>query len=304
MEPKLSLSYSSQAGNGLLGAGWSLGGLGGVGRCPRTMAQDGVRGAVNYDANDRYCLDGQRLIAISGSEGGDGTEYRTERESFAKIVSYGSAGNGPSWFKVWTKAGQVMEYGRTTDARIEAVKAAGSNAAWPAGTVSIWSLNKITDVKGNYISVTYTKDAQNGDYVPLRIDYTGNVTSGSAPHSSVQFSYESRPDNTVFYQASAQMRSMSRLTKVKLFSDSTQTKEYQFQYSQSSSTFRSLLSSVKECTPDGVCLPPLTFSYQRGADGSFVGQTPFNFGTDINSWDPMYWTYGDFNGDGKLDIIQ
>ncbi|EJL82070.1 Insecticide toxin TcdB like protein, partial [Herbaspirillum sp. CF444] len=36
----------------------------------------------------------------------------------------------------------------------------------------------------------------------------------------------------------------------------------------------------------------------------FTPQTPFNFGTDINSWDPMYWTYGDFNGDGKTDIIQ
>jgi hypothetical protein len=37
-----------------------------------------VKGGVNYDDNDRYCLDGQRLIAISGQNGKSGSEYRTE----------------------------------------------------------------------------------------------------------------------------------------------------------------------------------------------------------------------------------
>ena len=32
VEPKLSLSYSSQGGNGLLGMGWSLSGLSSIGR--------------------------------------------------------------------------------------------------------------------------------------------------------------------------------------------------------------------------------------------------------------------------------
>src|SRR5690349_11584837 len=59
MEPKLAVVYNSQAGNGLLGVGWNLEGLSAITRCPMTMAEDGVRGAVNYDANDRFCLDGQ-----------------------------------------------------------------------------------------------------------------------------------------------------------------------------------------------------------------------------------------------------
>jgi hypothetical protein len=105
MEPKLSLVYNSQSGNGLLGVGWSLQGLSAITRCPRTMAQDGVRGGVNYDSNDRFCLDGQRLMAVSGTYGADGTEYRTERESFTKITSHGTAGNGPSYFIAKTKSG-------------------------------------------------------------------------------------------------------------------------------------------------------------------------------------------------------
>src|SRR5258707_1068210 len=89
-EPRLALVYNSQAGNGLLGVGWNLEGLSAITRCPRTMAQDGVRGGINYDANDRYCLDGQRLVGVSGTYGTDGAEYRTERESFSKVISYGN----------------------------------------------------------------------------------------------------------------------------------------------------------------------------------------------------------------------
>ena len=120
MAPKLALVYNSQGGNGSLGVAWSLSGLSTITRCPRTMAQDGVRARVNDEANDRFCLDGQRLVLIAGAYGADGAEYRTERESFTRTISYGTAGNGPAWFKVWTRPGQIMGYGNTTDSRIEA----------------------------------------------------------------------------------------------------------------------------------------------------------------------------------------
>src|SRR5262245_43843546 len=75
LEPELALVYNSQAGNGLLGVGWQLEGLSAITRCPRTVAQDGVRRGIKYDSSDRYCLDGQRLVAVAGSYGENGTEY-------------------------------------------------------------------------------------------------------------------------------------------------------------------------------------------------------------------------------------
>ena len=54
MLPSLALAYSSQGGNGLLGMGWTLDGLPSIGHCPKTLAQESVRGSVNYDANDRF----------------------------------------------------------------------------------------------------------------------------------------------------------------------------------------------------------------------------------------------------------
>ena len=72
MQPDLAITYNSNGGNGLLGVGFSLSGLSVITRCGQTIAQDGREGGVYYDARDRFCLDGQRLIAVSGSDGGDG----------------------------------------------------------------------------------------------------------------------------------------------------------------------------------------------------------------------------------------
>ncbi len=87
---------------------------------PAPWRIDNFRGGVNFDMNDRYCMDGQRLILVSGTYGVAGSEYRTELDSFSKIVASGTAGNGVASFTVQTKAGLTMEYGNTADSRIEA----------------------------------------------------------------------------------------------------------------------------------------------------------------------------------------
>jgi Salmonella virulence plasmid 65kDa B protein len=85
VQPKLSLRYDSQVGNGVLGVGFSLGGLSAISRCGKTLPIDGTITAVDYSSNDRFCLDGQRLVPVSGSYGADGTEYRIR-----------ATGSGPS----------------------------------------------------------------------------------------------------------------------------------------------------------------------------------------------------------------
>ncbi|MCC7049395.1 MAG: hypothetical protein IT562_21985, partial [Alphaproteobacteria bacterium] len=235
MEPKLTLTYSSQAGNGDVGVGWSLSGLPVVSRCARTMAQDGVVGGVNYDANDRFCLDGQRLVAIAGGTyGADLTEYRTELEGFSKIVSHGTAGTGPAWFEVWSKAGVIMQFGNTADSRIEAQ---GSQ------TARLWAVNKVMDTTGNYWTVSYIEDNTNGDYRPDRIDYTGNdspsLSPALAPYASVRFDYEDRADVTAQYHAGSLVKTMKRLVKIRTLEGTVPVREYQLQYQYSTTTQRS-----------------------------------------------------------------
>ncbi len=304
MEPKLALSYNSQAGNGRLGMGWSLSGLSAIARCPRTVVQDGVKGGINYDWNDRYCLDGQRLVMISGtSYGANNAEYRTEQESFTKVISFndGTAGNGATSFKVWTKAGQIMEYGGTADSRIE---------AQGISTVRVWALNKISDTKGNYLTVTYTEDNPNGDYYPIRIDYTGNASSSPplTPGNSVRFEYETRTDQIPLYQAGSIINATMRMIRARTYSGATLVNELRLAYDYGGPAGRSRMTSVTQCDATAACLPSTTFAWnpqpnQYGAAAQWASTT-FNpsagwFTTGIRS---RIWRV-DVNGDGLVDIL-
>jgi hypothetical protein len=292
IEPKLSLNYNSQGGNGLLGVGWSLGGLSAIHRCPKTLVQDGVKGGINYDANDRYCLDGQRLVAVTGTYGADGTEYRTERESFTKVVSYGAAGNGPAWWKVWTKSGQIMEYGNTADSRIEAQGKASAR---------VWALNKLTDTKSNYLTITYTEDNPNGDFYPNRIDYTGNASAGLSPNSSARFTYETRADNTSeFYVGGSVIKTLKRLLKVQSYQGETVVGEQRLVYANGASPNNaSRLTSITQCDGADNCLPATTIQWQTA-----TGSQGFAAATGWSGIQPGTMLFiADANGDGLGDLL-
>ncbi|MEQ1639044.1 MAG: SpvB/TcaC N-terminal domain-containing protein, partial [Methylococcales bacterium] len=305
MAPTLSLSYNSNGGNGLLGMGWGIDGLSQISRCPKTIIQDGAMGGVNYTTADKICIDGQRLISTGGVYGANATEYRTESANFAKIISYTTTvANGPDSFKVWTKAGQVIEYGNTADSRIEAAAKT---------VIRSWGVNKISDTKGNYITVSYIEDNPNGEAYVSRVDYTGNATSSPVltPYASVQFVYEARPDTTTSYHAGSVIKQTKRMTNIKTYNGATLVKDYRMTYANtgaysvdtSNVKNGSLITQVKECdgatTP--VCLNPMTFNWQAGT----VNAATF---AAAQAWSGLpagatVIAMGDINGDGKADIL-
>ncbi|MEI9988944.1 MAG: FG-GAP-like repeat-containing protein [Rhizomicrobium sp.] len=289
MVPALSLSYSSQSGDGIVGWGWALSGLPSVVRCPKTLAQDGVHGGVRYDSNDRFCLEGQRLVAISGTYGADSTEYRTEIDGFSKIVSYGAAGSGPSYFRVWTKSGQIMEFGNSTDSKLLAVG---------TSTARSWAVNKIGDRKGNYLTVSYTNDATNGQAYPTRVDYTGNASAGLGPYNSVQFVYATRGDITPTYQAGSLQQTTVVLTNIKTYQGANLVYDYRLAYRTGTSTVHSRLTSVTLCDGAGACLAPTTFGWQGGTGTLSYSTAALSLMTGTGT----YAAPGDFNGDGLTDL--
>jgi RHS repeat-associated protein len=289
MAPSLSLLYSSQNGDGTLGLGWSLGGLSSITRCPRTIAEDTVHGGVNYDMNDRYCLDGQRLILISGTYGADGSQYRTEIESFREIIAHGSAGNGPAWFEVHLRTGQVLQYGDTTNSQILAVGKTTARA---------WAVNQITDTKGNYYTVTYTNDTTNGQYYPSRIDYTGNTSAALSTYNSVQFSYTTRSDIVPFYQAGSLQQTTVLLTDIKTYNGATLVFDYKLAYTAASSNAsHDELASLTQCDGSSNCLAPTTFGWQGSRD---VLTTTLTANAIAHGYGLLS---GDFNGDGLTDAL-
>lgn len=82
MTPTVALEYRRRSIVGLLCIGWNIGGLSQIARCPRTIVQDGVASPVTQTAEDRFCLDGQRLVVTNGvAYGAARAEYRTEMVS-------------------------------------------------------------------------------------------------------------------------------------------------------------------------------------------------------------------------------
>jgi RHS repeat-associated protein len=305
MAPQLSLDYSSHSGNGLLGLGWHLSGLSSITRCPATKAQDGFIDGVDFDSNDRYCLDGQRLMQTgTGSDSnGSYTEYRTEINTFSRIRSYGTAGSGPASFRVWTPSGQQMEYGVTPDSSIE---------AQGRTDVLVWALNKMMDTSKNYMTISYTENNANGEFRPNRVDYTGNanVSPSVTPYASVQFSYTSRTDNITHYIGGSLNKTTQRLTNVKTYVGNALVKDYRLAYGIYGAANLSRLLSVTECdgqvTPQ--CLPPTEFDWKAETTG-FNSSNPFALPTVINDYDAYSTGYRqgeliDVNGDGLADWVR
>jgi RHS repeat-associated protein len=252
VQPKISLSYNSQGGNGIIGKGWSLIGLSTITRSGKNKAQDGIDKGVDFDSTDTYNLDGERLVAIKGAYGANETEYRTEQTSFSRIISYGNNQGCPDKFKIWTKSGLIMEYGYTEDSRIEV---AGKSA------VIFWVINKISDTKGNFMTFVYEENRRTNEYVPLSINYTGNEKTGLQPYNSIQFEYSNRSDSIAQFVKGSAVRSTKILSKIKTSYKNEIVRTYNLAYQNTTSTTISQLTSIQECGADGTCFTPTSFKW-------------------------------------------
>ncbi|MBC3879965.1 VCBS repeat-containing protein [Undibacterium sp. LX40W] len=335
MVPSLSLNYSSDNTTGSAGLGWSLGGISNIDRCGRVFATDGVADGVRYPVNvqlnpldnatvvqknDRLCLDGQRLILINGnSSDGDaywanGAQYRTEIESFVTVTM--SIVEGKHQFKVEGKDGQVMTYGDTIDSYVAGVGRAD-------GLAHRWRLSKREDKNHNYISYYYLTDTSTGESKPKAIRWGGNSAVGQAHFAKVEFDYEARPDIRKAYLAGSRNDENTRLTTIRTSTDTTAdgsagviANVYQLTYeaTPSAESGRSLLKEIRICDGSTNCLPSTKFEWGKAdpnAPKAFVDlgvRVGPNLSTMVATQtnEPVlgHIIMGDFNGDGRTDILE
>jgi RHS repeat-associated protein len=301
MAPSLSLNYSSSDQDGNLGLGWTLNGIPSVTRCPKTLAQDNDHGGVNYNQQDRFCYEGKRLVATSGTYGADGTQYRLEVDDFTKFVSVGTSGTGtnagPAYFVVRTKSGLIIDCGYDEDTDNPGNNSRFTLSATNA-TPRAWGCEKVSDQAGNYWIVKYVNDMTNGESYPTEIDYTGNDAAGQAPYASVQFSFTT-PKTFVIpaYHGGYPQQTTKLLQYIKTFIGSTQVFNYTLTYTAASSgASHDELHTLTQCDPGTACLPAMTFGWQGTKDNPPISSPT----TASLVWSPGV---GDFNGDGILDLI-
>jgi len=302
LSPKLKLQYSSQAPNGVFGVGWALSGISSITRCAKNPAEDNQRLGVQNNSGDLFCLDGQKLRAVNnGTYGAPGTRYRTAIDTYARITSEGTmtGGSGPQYFTLNTKTGETYTFG--------GVASPQSSLEHPSKKViRTWMLSEIKDRYNNSIQFLYEKDTVLGEQKLTKIDY-GN--------GQLLLEYEDRPlnDQILKYDdglqyGSTRKRVKNITVKHKPVVNGTPTpttfRIYQFNYLQSQASQRSMLSAIKECTPDMTCLPPVTFTYRGGVPGNFSKMTATHNFLPSNSLFPRQYGLKDTNGVGKQEIHQ
>lgn len=300
MAPKLALVYNSQFPRGSLGAGWSLSGLRRISRCPATHAQDGFVDGIDLDDNDRLCLDGERLVAVAGSYGRDGTEYRTEVESFQRIVGHGDINSPGAYFEVQTKAGLMLMFGAA--ARGAAMTVPGGNR------IVHWAVDRIGDTAGNYIDVEYAQPSSDGGHQVSRIHYTGNDSIGLQPYNRVEFVYEPRPDPSAHYTYGGLIRSGQRLQAVETYADGALVRRYELTY-ETGDTGRSRLAGIRECgfvSGEEDCVPPTVFEWSD-SPATWAQSDTYALpeaSTRSPSNHRRTGQFADVNGDGLTDWVK
>ena len=274
MSPKLSISYNSSNGNGLVGYGFDLAGLSVISRSPRNLFNDGIADIVRFTSQDRFSLDGLRLQFV-GTENGKRT-YRTESNSYSKIIAEGPV-SAPTKFIVHTKDGLVYEYEPTTT----------------SSKSLFWPVVKVSDTKGNYYTVSYNTSSD--EYVPVEIKYTGNTTASQEPFASIVFSYQSISRSPSFV-GSVRINRRKAINNISIRYDNQEVKSYDFVYSTKKG--RLFLSKITE-NMGGSKLNPTTFEW----DNSDIYGLAKKSYTSFPDFHDVYVKTGDFNGDGRRDIL-
>jgi hypothetical protein len=270
LEPKLKLSYSSAGGNGLAGVGW---GLSGISYIERGLPGGG---SPKYDANDAYFLDGMELIP-STLQGGT---HCTKIQNYTRIVQ-----DGNYWY-VYGTNGNLATYQPIF--------------VTSKGTFR-WYLTSIEDTHGNVVNYIYWNDSNLSVYLNT-ITYNG---------TTIRFYLETRPDIVTFATGVGMGKVQYRLKSVDVQTGSNRLRAYGLIYAGSTATSRSLLVNVQQFGNDavldvsgsiisGTTLPPYLMDYSINNLPAFGDLTLGLWGNE--SKEPQIFT-GDYNGDGKIDIL-
>ncbi|MBO9201949.1 MULTISPECIES: SpvB/TcaC N-terminal domain-containing protein [Niastella] len=275
LQPQLSVSYNSGAGNGWLGIGWDL--------SVPCVTIDTRWGAPRFDAQNEtetYTMSGEQLspVAHRGSlvtRSAEKQFYPRVEQGFNKIIRHG---NSPLtyWWEVTDKEGTRFFYGGDP--------ATGADQNYTlsdaAGNIAHWALKKTIDLRGNFIHYQYTKVTDAGvaggtvmgvQLYISKISYTG--FNGQDGRYTVLFKrdreldgHTSRKDVTITANNGFKQVTADLLKRIDVQFDGTTIRHYELTYKEGA-FYKTLLQSIR----------------QYDAAGNFFNQHSFDYYNDVAS---------------------
>ncbi|MGC9344466.1 MAG: FG-GAP-like repeat-containing protein, partial [Bacteroidales bacterium] len=264
MTPGVSLVYNSQAGNGVAGYGWNIGGISSIMRTPKSIYHDDIIEGIQWDTLFPLALDGSRLIHDESNT--SYILYKIENNPRAKVYHYNYDDPESTYFIVYPGNGSKFTYQQTytmseiidyeLNRRINGTDTfdiiTNDTTKYSIG----WYLSEVADPFGNKINYNYSStedmevlvndettdtieditfyhyqsiiDYHTNDFRISSIDY-GN---GTNLFYSIDFEYETRSDTILGYIAGVRNRDEKRLKQIDITYDETDViRSYKLNYS-------------------------------------------------------------------------
>lgn len=265
-QPNFALAYNSQSGYGSAGWGWNIIGISMITRGGKSKNIDGITQGVQFDGNDPFYLDGQRLIKLSD------TNFATEKFSKIKITKQST---GEFSFIIQYTDGKIAKYKELVSGQ--------------------YYISKFIDSYNNEINYNYTIE-----------DNTPRITSVTYGESnnpfSITFEYKLRTTPTEAYRNG--IKFVSKYVLASITSNSTYDGVYRkyslaHDYIYGNSTERLINIDVEN--KNGDQLKPLKFDYNVGVINGVVEKSiKSNSGLAPNTKELGDIVAGDFFGKGEL----
>ena len=281
--PSVGVTYSSSAGAGLVGIGWSL-------NAGNSVSRLTVRGLPKYDNTDAFYA-GTELVKIPNSP-----FYRHRMEgTFARYRWVQSSGSDQKGYWLAEYAdGSKGYFGATSKGAIDLK----SQVYGLRGTYR-WELRTKVDRNGNRIEYSYFKVGTQS-YLE-KISWVFN-SSGQALYEAL-FRYEDRPDPISDGKPGFDLQTTKRIKEIYITSGGQRFRSYHFAFESVSGLSR--LVSVKRYGRDAKKMHPVHFT-MKYSDSLFSPTTsrmvtmPTSVGIDFRTGQA---DLVDVNGDGLPDIV-
>ena len=329
--PRVSLRYNSQAGNGFVGKGWSISGVSRISRCRQTTLDDGQAKPITFSNEDRFCLDGMRMVRVSGGAyGSSNTTYRLRIDDGTIIETGGSGGaNGyqePDYFLVKRKDGSVTQYGNKEGGPLPGdqysqtpewagdaeVRGRAANGAKDIFRRTLhWNIKEYKDSANNIIGYKYINSDISRPLDRIHYGFGGAAWDPNSTDYSViiDFVWEDNRDDTIVYNVGGlQFKIKRRLKNIEVETSNDHNpmavrRKYYLKYTEPGVTHpESQLKEIKECyQSESFCKEPTTFSWKIN-DGLDDNEAFNVWGVerDINL-DNGYFNNGTFQGN---EVVQ
>ena len=342
MSPDLSLIYTSNGPDGILGPGWGLGGLSVISLVPPSRYHNGIKkanGGLDYLDNN-YTLDGSKLIKITPdtTTSTNNWEYRTENDNFSTITRLAftlkdskeqeNSKNSSFYFEVKTKSGLTYYYGGAFDSR-----QGGKNSEGTPHIVNYY-VSSIVDQFGNKIQFDYSNDLSTGEIYLEKIYYT-IVESQNSPDQSnytivLDYIQRSSPITTNYlYLSNVNNNSyefkVSRLIdRISCVYKNDTVKSYRIDYQKRgvfdgiNDSRTSHIAGIQEFGRNGEKLNKTAFTWENQSDFKstevknlnlprlqyWAPSSNYSYPFDKYKWRHLNHTFLDINNDGEMEIIR